>query len=105
MTPYGRGEGVSTNSHVFTLIEIMVEILKTGTLEFKGKPCSFVRSWLERKGMQKLCAAFEGKNTVLLLKYVEISFPNHVIKNFCSTSVFSIFFQDLVCPGATCRGI
>ena len=40
----------------------MAKILEIGKLwEFKGqKPCSFVRSWREKKGLGKLRVVFEG---------------------------------------------
>ena len=28
--------------------------------DFKGKDCAFVASWLQKKGLNKLCAVFEG---------------------------------------------
>ena len=38
----------------FIYIELMVEILEIGTgMDFKGKACSFVRSWLEKRGPGK----------------------------------------------------
>jgi len=46
------------------LNRFMAEILEIGTLEeFKGKLCSFVTPWLEKKGLEleKLQVAFEGK--------------------------------------------
>jgi len=63
MIPYGRGgRGFGQILAFLTLIEIMVEILEIGTLEeFKGTPCSFLRSRLEENGLEKLRIAFKGK--------------------------------------------
>ena len=28
--------------------------------DFRGKDCGFVANWLQRKGLNNLCAVFEG---------------------------------------------
>ena len=36
-------------------------IMEDGVLEdFRGKDCAFVANWLRGKGLNKLCAVFEG---------------------------------------------
>ena len=31
-----------------------------GVKDFRGKDCAFVANWLQGKGLNKLCAVFEG---------------------------------------------
>ena len=37
-------------------LTIMADSLR----DFKGKDCAFVASWLQKKGLNKVCAVFEG---------------------------------------------
>ena len=35
--------------------------------DFRGKDCAFVANWLRGKGLNKLCAVFEGVKILIIL--------------------------------------
>ena len=38
-----------------------------GVRDFRGKDCAFMANWLQGKGLNKLCAVFEGVKILIFL--------------------------------------